>query len=203
MSTSFTPILRALLGALVLAALAAPTAADAVPTVTLTAPAGADAGTLTTQLRDDLAIAERRFGPACPGGIAATWNPFEVDYPGSPGARAWARSFVEQCRIDFNVGLWLDPAWRMAIYDPPWLCTLVVHEYGHLAGNGHSDDPADVMYPLVERVYAGCAAAAAPARPRAKRSRAKARRSRRRAHRCAGARCAKRPAARRTRRGRA
>jgi hypothetical protein len=26
-------------------------------------------------------------------------------------------------------------------------CTLVLHEYGHLAGRGHSSDPASVMYP--------------------------------------------------------
>ena len=203
MSTASAPIRRALLGALALASLAAPGAAHAVPTVTVMAPATADAGRLTTQLRADVAIAERRFGPACPDGIVATWNPFEVDYTGSPGARAWARSFVEQCQIDFNAGLWLDPTWRAAIYDPPWLCTLVVHEYGHLAGNGHSADPADVMYPLIERVYAGCEAASAPATRRATRSRAKAGRSRRRARDCAGARCAMRAADRRPRRARA
>ena len=124
MSTASTLIRRALLGALALASLAAPSAAHAVPTVTVMAPATADAGRLTTQLRADLA------GPTRPEGIVATWNPFEVDYAGSPGARAWARSFVEECRIDFNVELWLNPTWRAAIYDPPWLCTLVVHEYG-------------------------------------------------------------------------
>jgi hypothetical protein len=190
MSTSSTPIRRALVGALALASLAAPGAAHAGPTVTVMAPATADAGRLTTQLRADLAIAERRFGPACPNGIVATWNPFEVDYAGSPGARAWARSFLEQCRIDFNAGLWLDPSWRAAIYDPPWLCTLVVHEYGHLAGNGHSDDPADVMYPLIDRVYAGC-------------ERGKAGRSRSRARDCGRARCVMRSADRRSRRARA
>ena len=200
MSIASTPIRRALLGALALASLAAPGAAHAVPTVTVMAPATADAGRLTTQLRADVAIAERRFGPACPEGIVATWNPFDVDYAGSPGARAWARSFVEECRIDFNVELWLSPTWRAAIYDPPWLCTLVVHEYGHLAGNGHSADPADVMYPLIERVYAGCEAASAPATRRATRSLAKPGRSRRRARDCAGARCAMRAADRRLRR---
>ena len=76
MSTASTLIRRALLGALVLASLAAPSAAHAVPTVTVMAPATADAGRLTTQLRADLAIAERRFGPACPEGIVAT--------PGTP-----------------------------------------------------------------------------------------------------------------------
>ena len=173
------------------------------PPVALEAPAGADAGKLTSQVRDDLAIAERRFGPACTGGIAATWNPFEVDYAGSPGARAWARTFVEQCRIDFNLGLWRDPSWRAAIYDPPWLCTLVVHEYGHLAGHGHSADPADVMYPLIDRVYVGCKGATARAALRGKLLRAKASRSRRRARDCAGARCAMRSAERRPLLGRA
>ncbi len=202
MSTSH-PIRGALLGALALCALPAPSAALAVPPVALEAPAGADAGKLTSQVRDDLAIAERRFGPACSGGISATWNPFEVDYAGSPGARAWARTFVEQCRIDFNLGLWRDPSWRAAIYDPPWLCTLVVHEYGHLAGHGHSDDPADVMYPLIDRVYVGCKGATARAALRGTRLRAKASRSRRRARDCAGARCAMRSAERRPLRARA
>jgi hypothetical protein len=48
MSTASTLIRRALLGALALASLAAPSAAHAVPTVTVMAPATADAGRLTT-----------------------------------------------------------------------------------------------------------------------------------------------------------
>src|SRR5690242_1341879 len=30
---------------------------------------------------------------------------------------------------------------------PPMRCTLVLHEYGHLAGRPHSADPHSVMYP--------------------------------------------------------
>lgn len=31
------------------------------------------------------------------------------------------------------------------------LCTVVVHEYGHLAGHEHSSDPDSIMYPIVSR----------------------------------------------------
>ena len=109
MSTSSQAIRRVLLGAFALAALAVPASAPAASPVTVRVPASADGATLRAQLQADVAVAERRFGPACSGGITATWDPFEVDYPNSPGARAWARSFAEECRIYFNLGLWLDP----------------------------------------------------------------------------------------------
>lgn len=32
-------------------------------------------------------------------------------------------------------------------------CTVVVHEYGHLMGYPHSDNPADVMYPYATPLY--------------------------------------------------
>ena len=36
------------------------------------------------------------------------------------------------------------------------LCTTVVHEYGHLAGHGHSDDQASPMHATYARPYPGC-----------------------------------------------
>lgn len=32
-------------------------------------------------------------------------------------------------------------------FDPAYQCTMVVHEYGHLAGLGHVADPYNIMYP--------------------------------------------------------
>ena len=38
------------------------------------------------------------------------------------------------------------------------VCSIIVHEYGHLAGQGHSTDPHNVMYPYVEYSYPPCRA---------------------------------------------
>jgi hypothetical protein len=34
-----------------------------------------------------------------------------------------------------------------ADWDWPMLCSVIVHEVGHLTGHDHVDDPADIMYP--------------------------------------------------------
>lgn len=38
---------------------------------------------------------------------------------------------------------------------PKWRCSAIVHEWGHLAGQKHSSDPRNVMYP-VARSYWRC-----------------------------------------------
>src|SRR5215218_2083536 len=69
----------------------------------------------------------------------STWtNPYQ-DY-GDPGHNAL-------CSVTFNAN---------QDWDWPKLCTVFVHEFGHLAGNAHSDDPDDVMFPY----YAGAPMAA-------------------------------------------
>lgn len=35
-------------------------------------------------------------------------------------------------------------------------CVVVVHEYGHLIGLGHSDDPTNVMYPVMQQPLRPC-----------------------------------------------
>jgi len=35
-------------------------------------------------------------------------------------------------------------------------CSVMVHEYGHLAGQGHSPDPADIMFPRYVKPFGGC-----------------------------------------------
>jgi predicted Zn-dependent protease len=53
----------------------------------------------------------------------------------------------QDCRIAFNSNqLW---TW-------PKFCAVMVHEYGHLLGHAHQDDPADVMYPFFVRPVANC-----------------------------------------------
>lgn len=38
----------------------------------------------------------------------------------------------------------------------PLACAVVVHEYGHLLGYGHSTDPANIMYPEVQFIPRAC-----------------------------------------------
>lgn len=47
-----------------------------------------------------------------------------------------------QCNV------WYDPEY-LGLTKTNWseFCTYLVHEWGHLAGEGHSSDPNDVMYP--------------------------------------------------------
>lgn len=52
------------------------------------------------------------------------------------------------CEVDFN---------RNASWDWPKACTVMVHEYGHLLGHQHSDDPADVMFPSYRQPVEACA----------------------------------------------
>lgn len=55
------------------------------------------------------------------------------------------------CAIYFNEDWWgvQKGKWRF-----PWFCSVYVHEYGHLLGVPHSDDPGDVMYPTPPRIDA-------------------------------------------------
>lgn len=59
------------------------------------------------------------------------------------------------CQIAFNKAL----AWDWTRF-----CSILVHEYGHLAGRSHAEDPADIMYAFYEAPVAQCVAAA-PAQP--------------------------------------
>lgn len=54
-------------------------------------------------------------------------------------------------------------------------CTLVLHEYGHLAGRGHSGDPDSVMYREYVRADRRCAARFSAESRRAPRKRRRAR----------------------------
>lgn len=53
--------------------------------------------------------------------------------------------------------IWLDRSFMNRGRVATWrLCGIMVHEYGHLTGRGHSDDPWDVMYPVVEATPTPC-----------------------------------------------
>lgn len=58
----------------------------------------------------------------------------EISIDGQP--LAWADE--KRCVIVIN------PTWK--IYTATKRCHVIVHEWGHLAGRGHSDNPRSVMY---------------------------------------------------------
>ena len=112
--------------------------------MSLVPPPGAEA-TLDGEVRRAVEPGERRFGPVCPGRISITWTSFEVDYARRPGGPGRGRARMRR-----------RAASGAAVYDWPWRCTRVVHEYGHLAGHGHVEDPADIMHAKIERLAPEC-----------------------------------------------
>lgn len=80
-----------------------------------------------------ITIAAQRFPPLCEP-VAYETMPRE---PYGPPVNASAQ--MEGCKIM----LW-PSYWRRSRSDR---CALMVHEYGHLAGFSHSDDPSSIMYP--------------------------------------------------------
>jgi hypothetical protein len=76
---------------------------------------------------------------------SSTWRNPVSDY-GAPRRN-------RDCRVVLNAGV---------RFDWPKLCSIVVHEYGHLTGHPHSHDPDSVMSPIYRRPVTACAAVSAP-----------------------------------------
>lgn len=72
--------------------------------------------------------------PAC-SGVAVEFRPQHRENPYWVGAVAWTQT---PCAIEASE--------RIHSYAPSIICSIIVHEYGHLAGYDHSDDPASIMY---------------------------------------------------------
>lgn len=79
---------------------------------------------------------------------------------GAPdGTLGAAATFAGRCLVLLKP-LLFQPGWEYG------LCVAVTHEFGHLAGLGHSDDPADLMYPFLDEVrYEPCWLATKPPDP--------------------------------------
>jgi Matrixin len=152
-----------------------------------------------------LIIALVAFAGVAPAAQAELWTPAQVTkaiavadahWPASPchGREliTWVKSeavadfagtaYPDQCAttIAWNQVAAQDPS-------PAFLCTVIEHEFGHLAGLEHSKDPDSVMFAVLWKPSADCAAALpGPAKlPRAglapkSKPRAKARSARRR-----------------------
>lgn len=116
--------LRTLVALLAVGAVVPPGATAAKPErEAVSGPAGSDRG---------LRLGERAFGlPACGRPVVA--------YASFVGPHLLSGADLERCRVLINADL----ADRMP---RAMVCTLVLHEWGHLTGRGHSPDRASVMY---------------------------------------------------------
>jgi hypothetical protein len=97
--------------------------------VALALPASADASQADLSRYQTLAAA--RFPNHC--------TPVEIvqGVTDTPSA-AWAWFGPSVCRIELEPEYW-------TAYSDAARCSILIHEYGHLAGLGHSDNPRDVM----------------------------------------------------------
>jgi hypothetical protein len=93
-------------------------------------------------LAASIAVALAFWGPAPP---PCTIEPVRVvDFPGDAWGTAWTGGPV--CTVEVASRRW--KWWE--------LCAVVVHEYGHAYGHGHSEDPDDVMSPLLTGPVRAC-----------------------------------------------
>jgi hypothetical protein len=185
-------LLAALLVAAALLALALPRAAAADDAPAARWPAAG------STLRTALAMGAEHWGMTpCRGRVTFAWTGLPA---GTNALSSWANdldpyrqpSSNSDCEIALSTG---------TTWDWPKLCTVVIHEVGHLTGHDHVDDPTDIMYyayvqPAPECVATPMPAETGPPPPAAPRTAAVARPAARPAPRAA----AKRP--RRTRRAR-
>lgn len=111
---------RLALAAAILAALLAPATASALP------------GTLA----EDIVIAEAFWGrqPEQCSTVEWGWLPPTTTGRGGEATRP-EPGYYGPCTVRMLEGMPID-----------YLCAGVVHEYGHLLGEGHSEDPASVMW---------------------------------------------------------
>jgi hypothetical protein len=128
-----------------LLAVAAATLLAAAPT-SQAAPAGPaeqwPVGGPAMQQARAIAVAHWGMDP-CGGDVAVSWAKLPAD---ENADSVWTNPYQDYgdakdntlCSVTFNT---------RQDWDWPKLCTVFVHEFGHLAGNPHSADPDDVMFP--------------------------------------------------------
>jgi hypothetical protein len=148
---------------------------------------------LDEELATYMAIARVHWGgqvPTCVAGGVTTVPAHAILYD-DPDPDVAARAEQPGCAIWLDRSSWKEMRQREA-------CMIIVHEWGHLLGHGHSHDPLDLMAELPVSPPRACRAVAAPAR-RASASAARrcARRGRHRVARSARARLARRACVRR------
>jgi hypothetical protein len=104
-----------------------------------------------------LAVEHWGFSP-CRGRVTVAWSRLD---PGLNGQSSWANDldpYLQPSRnTECDITLSTAQEW-----DWPKLCSLVIHEMGHLAGHDHVDDPEDVMHPTYMRPERECVARPEP-----------------------------------------
>lgn len=96
------------------------------------------------------AVARQIWGPVCSGeDVDTTFAPLEGNQAGL------AQSLISAGNVRFRCHVTID---NSKAYKKAKLCAIVVHEYGHLDGKDHSNDPNDVMYPTItnKNIPQGC-----------------------------------------------
>jgi Matrixin len=95
----------------------------------------------------------------CRGRVAIGWEPLG---PATNAQSSWANDVDPYLQPSFNtdceIALSLQVDW-----DWQKLCTVVVHEVGHLTGHDHVDDLDDVMYATYVEPVAQCLTTPEPA----------------------------------------
>ncbi len=134
-------------------------------------PASAHANHGTTFLDEELAtymaLAHAHWGGPIPTCVVngVTTVPAHAILYDDPDPSVAARAEQPGCQI------WLDrSSWREM--RPVEACMIIVHEWGHLLGRGHSHDPLDLMAEVPVRPPLECRWVAGPA-PRARASAAR------------------------------
>jgi hypothetical protein len=146
------PLPRLALAALLVTLLAAAPAAAADSPATRW-PAGG--GTL----RVAMSLGAERWGfSPCAGKVAVGW----AALGNATNARSWWANDVDpfsapSANVDCEIALSTQVDW-----DWPKLCTVVIHEVGHLTGHDHVDDPDDLMNATYLRPAPECADTPAP-----------------------------------------
>jgi hypothetical protein len=96
--------------------------------------------------------------PAYPGAPSITVKPHATADDRAELGRWGILAFAD---ASANCTIWLEDATLTDVE----ACKLIVHEYGHLAGHGHTDDPTSIMNPRPVNVpYAPCDTGVPPAR---------------------------------------
>jgi matrixin len=110
-------------------------------------------------LRAALSLGAEHWGMTpCRGRVTISWDALGS---ATNAQSSWANDVDPYLQPSFNtdceIALSLQVDW-----DWPKLCTVIVHEAGHLTGHDHVDDPHDLMYPTYVEPVAECAATPEP-----------------------------------------